>query len=172
MTATTSNLTTPASGTWRLDSTRSSVEFRVRGTWGLLRVTGSFDRFRGSIQLHSKPRAELIVDAASLRTGIARRNTHLRSADFFDVANHPELRFVSHDLELGNGLLDLRGELHAAGHRIPIEVSARLRDTNCELEIDAETNVDQRQLGMTTGPFGMTRAPATLILRGVLTPDP
>lgn len=131
-------------------------------------VKGACDHFAGSLSLQSEAGARLVVEAATLRIGIARRDEHLRSADFFDVKNHPQVQFVSPDVELGDGLLRMRGELSDAGRSVSLEVSASLRYIDRELAIDAETHVDQRQLGMTTGRLGMTRVPSGLVLHGIL----
>src|ERR687896_2145723 len=84
-----------ATGAWRLDPARSSVEFHVRHFYGLMTVKGHFDRYHGTLQLNEQPAVELVIDADSLDTKLARRDEHLRSAAFFDVAKHPQVRFGS-----------------------------------------------------------------------------
>ena len=76
-------------GGWRIDPTRSSVEFRTPTLWGLATVDGRFERYDGSLDLQQNPAIELMIDAASLSTKNSFRDRHLRSADFFDVENHP-----------------------------------------------------------------------------------
>jgi polyisoprenoid-binding protein YceI len=112
--------------------------------------------------------AELTIDAQSLDTKLSKRDTHLRSADFFDSANHPQVHFVSDTVTLDGETLTVRGELHTAGRHVPVEVEGTLRPAGDELQIDATTHVDQRQLGMTWSPLGITRAPSTLTVRGRL----
>ena len=82
-------------GAWRLDPARSSVEFGVPNFYGLMTVKGRFERFEGTLSLGTEPAAQLTIDAASLDTGNARRDKHLRSPDFFDAENHPHVRFES-----------------------------------------------------------------------------
>jgi len=82
-------------GTWHLDPPRSSVEFHVRLFYGLMTVKGRFERYQGSLDLAGRPAVELTVDADSVNTEIKKRDEHLRTDDFFDVANHPHVRFVS-----------------------------------------------------------------------------
>lgn len=87
--------TAPKGGRWRLDPTRSRVEFHVRHFYGLMTVKGRFDRFEGTLDLDAAPTIELTIDADSLDTKNRQRDKHLRSADFFDVTNHPQVRFAS-----------------------------------------------------------------------------
>lgn len=156
------------SGTWRLDPTRSSVEFHVRHFYGLMTVKGHFDRYEGTLDLDAGPAAELTIDADSLDTKIAKRDAHLRSADFFDIANHPQVRFVSESVDLNGEAVTARGTLHAAGRDVPVEVDATLREAGDELEVEATAHVDHRKLGMTWSPLGILRAPSKLIVRGRL----
>ena len=160
---------TVAAGTWQLDPARSSVEFHVRHFYGLMTVKGRFTRYRGTLDLSARPSVELSIEADSLDTNQRKRDAHLRSADFFDVENHPEVRFVSESAALAGDRLTVVGELHAAGKRIPLELDATLRAVDGELEIEAETHADHRELGMTWSPLGIMRAPSTLVVRGRLT---
>jgi polyisoprenoid-binding protein YceI len=161
--------TTPsATGTWRLDPTRSSIEFHVRHFYGLMTVTGRFADYEGTLDLDTQPAVELTIQAASLDTKLAKRDTHLRSGDFFDVERHPEVRFVSDHAALAGHKLVVRGRLEAAGQQLPLELSATVREIAGELEIEASTHVDQRELGMTWSPLGILRAPSALIVRGRL----
>jgi polyisoprenoid-binding protein YceI len=156
------------SGSWRLDPARSSVEFQVRHFYGLMTVKGHFDRYNGTLDLDAQPAVELTVDADSLDTKLAKRDAHLRSAEFFDIAKHPQVRFVSDSIEHNGETARVHGTLHAAGRRLPVDVDATLREAGDELEIEAVARVDHRELGMTWSPLGIVRAPSTLIVRGRL----
>src|SRR3954453_8344721 len=109
-------------GTWRLDPTRSSVEFHVRHFWGLISVKGDFSAYEGTLDLSATPAVELTIEADSLDTEHVKRDTHLRSEDFFDVERHPQVRFVSDSARLDGGALHVRGQLHAGGQQIPLEL--------------------------------------------------
>jgi polyisoprenoid-binding protein YceI len=156
---------------WRIDPQRSSVEFHVRNLYGLQTVKGRFERYDGTLDLAAEPSIELTIDADSLTTGNARRDEHLRSADFFDTANHPLVRFVSRDATLDGDSLDVRGELHAAGKSIPLELEGSIQPDGDELEIDVTTFADHRALGMTWNRLGMMRTPSKLTVQGRLVRD-
>ncbi len=157
-----------ASGIWHLDPARSSVEFQVRHFYGLMTVKGHFDRFHGSLDISRRPAVELVIDSASLDTKMAKRDEHLRSAEFFDVAEHPEVRFVGETAVIDGDTLKVRGELHAAGRQVPLDVDAALREVDGEFELEATALVDHRKLGMTWSPAGIMRSPSKLIVRAHL----
>jgi polyisoprenoid-binding protein YceI len=158
------------SGDWQLDPTRSSVEFHVPHFYGLMTVNGHFDRYEGTLNLEERPALELTIDADSLETKHGKRDAHLRSGEFFDVPNHPHVRFVADTVTLHEGTLSARGELHAAGRQVPLKVEAALRQVDGEFEVEATALVDHRELGMTWSPLGILRAPSKLIVRGRLIP--
>jgi polyisoprenoid-binding protein YceI len=158
-------------GAWRLDPARSSVEFHVRHFYGLMTVKGRFTSYEGTLDLGSHPKVELTIDADSLDTKQKKRDQHLRSADFFDVERHPQVRFVSDSAALDGDTLEVHGQLHAAGKDIPLELDAAVRAVDGELEVEAVTHADHRELGMTWSPLGILRAPSKLIVRGRLVRD-
>lgn len=159
-------------GQWQLDPRRSSVEFRVGHFWGLMTVKGHFDDYEGRLDLSADPAIELTVDAASLQTGNRKRDTHLRSADFFDAEKQPRVRFVSDSVVAHDDTLRVHGSLFAGGQSIPLELDARVRRAGDELEIEALTSAPHRELGMTFSPLGMIRPSSELRVNGYLVPAP
>jgi polyisoprenoid-binding protein YceI len=157
-----------AAGTWRLDPSRSSVEFHVRHFYGLMTVKGRFHHYEGSLNLRSEPAVQLRIDADSLDTKNAKRDAHLRSPDFFDSEHHPHVRFVSDDVVVDGDTLTVRGRLYAAGKDIPLELDATVNTVDGELQIEAATDADHRELGMTWSPLGILRAPSKLVVSGRL----
>jgi polyisoprenoid-binding protein YceI len=156
---------------WRLDRSASTVEFRVPHFWGLLTVTGRFERLDGYLEPddHQQAQMTLTIDAASLHTGITRRDKHLRSADFFDTDSHPEVRFRSTRVsDMTDNRIRVEGELKAAGERLVMTLEPTIHQTSDQLDVDVTTTVDQRQLGMTWSPLGMTRAPVTVAVHASL----
>jgi polyisoprenoid-binding protein YceI len=158
-------------GRWRLDPRRSSVEFRAKHLWGLQTVEGHFDRYDGHLDLSAHPAVDLTIAAASLETGNRKRDKHLRSADFFDVEHHPQVRFISTSVEPHGDALRVTGRLSAGGRSIPLEVSAWIHEDEGELELEAIATVPQGELGMTYSPLRMIRPRSELIVRGHLTPS-
>lgn len=157
-----------ASGEWRLDPASSTVEFHVPHFWGLVTVKGRFHRYEGSLDLARDPAVELKIEADSLDTGNRRRDQHLRSADFFSVEQHPEVRFVSDSVALDGSTLRVRGQLHARGASVPLQLDGRLSAVDGELRIEAETQAVHRDLGMTWSPLKVTRPYSRLIVKGLL----
>jgi polyisoprenoid-binding protein YceI len=157
-----------ATGAWRLDPARSSVEFHVPHFYGLMTVKGNFDRYEGTLDLSARPSVKLVIEADSLDTKQSKRDKHLRSADFFDVANYPQVRFEADTATLEGETLKVHGILHAAGKLIPLDVDAAVAPDGDELEIETSALADHRQLGMAWSPLGVTRAPSKLTIRGRL----
>lgn len=168
MTTATENI----SGRWLLDPQRSSVEFRAKHLWGLQTVKGRFDRYHGALDLGADPAIELTIDADSLETGNRLRDKHLRSADFFDAEQHPQVRFASDSVDLEDDTLKVSGRLSAAGSSIPLEVRARVQPVEGALEITAATTTRHPELGMTYSPLGMIKPHSELVIKAYLIPAP
>jgi len=94
---TTTTLNTLTTGTWAIDPTHSEVGFVARHLM-VTKVRGSFTDVSGTVQVGQdlgESVANVTIKTASVSTGTADRDTHLRSADFFDVDTFPEITFVS-----------------------------------------------------------------------------
>jgi polyisoprenoid-binding protein YceI len=152
---------------WELDAAESTAEFRARTFWGLVGVRGRFGQLAGTVEPDG--RMELVIEAASLDTGNPQRDRHLRSGDFFDVERHPQVRFSAAGVEGGgDGDARVTGKLEAAGKAVQLDLSPSFRPIADDVvEMDAETKIDQRQLGMTYRRFGV-QAPATVAVHAVL----
>jgi len=168
LTATERTTVTPSR--WSLDSDGSSVGFTVKTMWGLIPVRGRFDRFEGSYEVGPNGTTiELTIDAASIDTGNAKRDEHLRSSDFFDVDEHAHVRFRSTRVHpCGDGMLHVMGNLEVAGIVEPLEFAATVQPAGEGLAVEATTTVDQRRFGMSSGLLGMVRQPARLHVEALL----
>src|SRR5262245_2990264 len=99
---------------WNIDAAHSGISFTTRHMV-FTKVRGRFLKYSGTIALEdelARSSVEVTIDAASIDTGTPDRDNHLRSPDFFDVAQFPELRFRSTRVEdLGDGKLRVHGAL-------------------------------------------------------------
>jgi polyisoprenoid-binding protein YceI len=155
-------------GAWQLDPARSSVEFRVPSFWGLVTVKGRFEDYRGRLDVSAEPAIELTIEAASIDTGNARRDEHLRSRAFFDAESHPQVRFASDAVVVDGETLKVRGHLSARGQSIPLELEARLQRLDGGFAIDAATQAPHRELGMNFSPLGVVSPRSELRVSGFL----
>ncbi len=158
---------------WSIERDETVVEFTVKTFWGLMTVHGCFDRLDGSYELGaSGTTIELTIDADSLDTGNATRDKHLRSTDFFDVVEHPQVRFTSTRVHhVTSEILQVVGNLEVAGIAEPLEFAVTVQPAGDGLAVEATTTVDQRRFGMSSGLLGMIRRPATLHVEALLKRD-
>lgn len=116
-------------GTWTIDPSHSVVGFAVKHM-GIATVRGTFDAFAGSLTVDgplSGARFAATIDAGSINTREEQRDAHLRSADFFDAENHPELRFASTAVRVvDEETLVVSGDLTMAGQTHPVELTAEI----------------------------------------------
>ncbi|WP_328501279.1 YceI family protein [Streptomyces sp. NBC_00457] len=153
-------------GLWQLDTTASTVALRHKTMWGLVTVKGTFGAVTGQGEVRSDGSAigTVTLDATTLDTGNAKRDTHLRSADFFDADHHPEITFAVRSAELRDGdQVHVVGQLTARGISRPQSFTARLIGSDADsLTLDAELSVDRDQFGMGWNQLGMIRGLTTV----------
>ena len=145
--------------TWQIDSAHSGIHFSVRHLV-IAKVRGQFSRWTGALTApdgdFSRATVEATIDASSIETGVADRDAHLKSADFFDVVTYPEITFRSSRIEpLGGDRLRLVGELtlHGVTREVALEVESagETRDPwgNIRAGFNARTAVDRSAFGLT-----------------------
>ncbi len=105
--------------TWQIDPDHSSFQFKVRHLM-VSNVKGDFTKVRGMVTIDEQNianlKVDITIDAASVNTGHAKRDEHLRSADFFDVTKYPTITFVSKKIErTGANTLKVIGDLIIRG---------------------------------------------------------
>lgn len=115
----TATATTPGylAGTWTIDPVHSEVGFSVRHMM-VSKVRGKFTSFEGSLVTGESPTDSTVtatVDLNSIDTGNEQRDDHIRSADFFDVANHPTMSYRSTGVRAAGDDFVVDGELTLKG---------------------------------------------------------
>lgn len=145
--------------TWNIDTAHSGIHFAVRHMV-VARTRGKFGKWQGTLQWDqanpTRSRAEVSIEAGSIDTGVADRDTHLRSSDFLDVANHPAIRFASTRIESrGGDGYTLHGELTIRGVTrevaLKVEAGGHAVDPwgNERAGFTARTTLDRRDFGLT-----------------------
>ena len=144
---------------WEIDSSHSSVHFSVRHLV-IAKVRGSFGRWSGTVQVPDgdfcHATVAVTIDASSIDTGVADRDGHLKSPDFFDVSQHPDLRFVGKRVQPRSvGEIDVIGDLTIKGITreavLRVEQHGQAKDPwgNVRAAFTAKTSIDRKDFGLT-----------------------
>jgi polyisoprenoid-binding protein YceI len=157
-------------GVYNFDKAHSFIGFKVKHT-GLIEVPGFFRDFTGEVNFDSKDITKSSVNfkamATSIDTGVAGRDRHLRSADFFEVEKFPELTFKSTKVEkkgkgwIVTGDLTMKGVTKSVA--IPFEIAGWLpasERSGIKMGIAGETMINRRDFGInygTTMPGGIAQ---------------
>ena len=148
--------------TWNLDPAHTSVEFAVKHMM-FTTVRGRFKTFNGTITVDEQnpdnSRVEVEFDAASIDTGVADRDTHLRSADFLDVEHHPKMTFKSRRVEgahvKAGDRFKVIGDLTIRGKAIEVTLNCSFEGAgkdpwgNEKAGFTATGEIDRREWGLT-----------------------
>jgi polyisoprenoid-binding protein YceI len=147
------------STTWNIDPAHTTAEFKVRHMM-ITNVKGQFTGVSGVLTLDeqdlTKSRVETSIDAASINTREADRDTHLKSADFLDVEKFPTLTFVSTRItRTGEGELQAEGDLtiHGVTKRVVFDVEGPTppgKDPwgNTRIGWSATTKINRKDFGL------------------------
>ncbi len=145
--------------TWQIDSAHSGIHFSVRHLV-IAKVRGQFSRWTGALTVpdgdFSKATVDVTIDATSIDTGVADRDAHLKSADFFDVATFPELTFRGRRVEpRGGDRFALVGDLTirgvSRGVTLDVDSAGQAKDPwgNVRAGFAARTAIDRKEFGLT-----------------------
>lgn len=132
----------PQPGHWELDPAHSSIAFTARHI-GLARIHGRFTTFAGAVRIAERMEdstMHVIIDAASIDTGLRMRDDHLRSADFLDAARFPTVEFYSERF------------IHRSGSRWAVAGALTLHG------VSRSVTLDTQYLGLGAGMEGEQRA--------------
>ena len=134
--------------TWQIDPAHTTVEFAVKHMM-FTTVRGRFKQFSGTIEADEehpdRSSVQVEIDAASIDTGVADRDTHLKSADFLEVEKHAKITFRSKRVE---------GAAAKEGDRFRVTGDLTIRGTTMEVTLDATYE------GRGKDPWGKERAGA------------
>jgi polyisoprenoid-binding protein YceI len=147
--------------TWQIDPAHSTVEFSVKHMM-FTTVRGRFKTFTGTIEVDAenpdRSKVTVDIDTASIDTGAADRDTHLRSADFLDVEHQPKIVFRSTRVEGAHASAGDRfkvaGTLEIRGQALPVTLDATFEGTgkdpwgNERAGFTARAEIDRRQWGL------------------------
>jgi polyisoprenoid-binding protein YceI len=147
------------SATWTIDPDHSNVGFKVRHLM-VSNVKGSFEKHSGTVEINdkdiTKSKVEVSIDTNSINTNVAKRDEHLRSADFFDVAKHPTMTFVSKKVaKAGKVKLKVTGDLtlHGVTKEVVLDVAELSKESkdpwgNIRRGATATTKINRKDFGL------------------------
>ncbi len=154
-------------GVWNLVADRSTVGFSIKNFWGLIRVKGRFTDVSADGHITGKGAifGRLDIQVASLRTGIGKRDEHLRSADFFDAERYPVISVEVTGIEPGAGdAADLQATVSIKGVTapVPLPVAVSTLDDGA-VRVRANAEIDRAHFGVDANPLGMIANTATIV---------
>src|SRR5512136_723542 len=144
---------------WEIDPAHSNASFTVRHMM-VSNVRGEFTKLAGGLEVvgddPTTAKVNVTIDAGSLNTREPKRDAHLRSADFFDVARFPTITFTSKKVERpGDGRLKLVGDLtiHGVTREVALDVeelTPMVKDMNGNFRVGAHatTRVNRKEFGL------------------------
>jgi polyisoprenoid-binding protein YceI len=145
-------------GDYTLDVTHTRIGFSARHAM-VTTVRGQFGEFEGSAHLDTTDpaasSAKVSIRAASISTGQADRDAHLRSADFFDVETFPEIGFVTTSVARDAATWTVTGDLTIKGVTNPVTIelestgSARDPFGNLRVGFEGATSINRKDWGLT-----------------------
>lgn len=145
--------------TWQIDASHSTVQFSVRHMM-ISRVRGRFESFSGTVEFdEQEPTNSAVtvqIDAASINTQDAKRDGHLTSPDFLDVAQFPHLTFTSKRVEKIDdshgriiGDLTIHGVTNEAVLEVEYAGQAKSPWGTTSAGFSAETKINRKDWGLT-----------------------
>lgn len=172
--ATVSELLCGPPSAWVLDAARTKVGFATKTLWGAATVKGTFSDVEGAGELTAAHdvNGHLHVGAASLRTGIGKRDEHLRSADFFDVAEFPLIVVAVHGgVVEGTHTVELRATVTVKGveRSVDLTTTATVLDDGA-VRIVTHAELDRHEFGVDGNTLGMVGATTRISADAVFTP--
>lgn len=144
-------------GNWVLDSRTSTIELRTKSIWGLAPVKGIFREVSGSgaVSPAGEVSGSIAVAAASIDTKQAKRDTHLRSADFFDSDNYQDIIFTADGVRASGASVAVTGALTVRGCTRPLSFDAAVSvQGDRAIWFDADVQINRADFGLTWNLMG------------------
>lgn len=159
-------------GEWVLDPSRSTVSLESRSIAGLVRVHGVFRQVtgNGTVSPTGEVSGTLTVVAASVDTKNAKRDAHLRSADFFDSDNNPDITFTVAGIRPSGEGVTVTGTLSVRGRSRPLTFDGTAAvHGDGEVWLDAAVGVNRADFGLTWNRLGLVSNNSTITIHAVFT---
>jgi polyisoprenoid-binding protein YceI len=144
-------------GDYTLDVSHTRLGFSARHAM-VTTVRGTFKDFEGTAHVDTAnpadSKVDLVIKAASIDTGVADRDAHLRSGDFFETETHPEITFTSTDVERDGDDWTITGDLTIKGTTKPITIefestgSARDPFGNLRIGFEGQATLSRKDWGL------------------------
>ena len=159
-------------GTWTLDPARSTATLRSKSVWGLVPVKGEFREIEGggTISPAGEVTGRISLATGALHTKNAKRDTHLRSADFFHSEKHPAITFTLDSLVPADDGVTVSGAITVRETSRPITFPASVTIAgDGEVALDATVEIDRSDFGLTWNQMGMASTKNTITIHAVFT---
>jgi polyisoprenoid-binding protein YceI len=143
-------------GRWVLDPERTTIEFHTKAMWVFpAKGTARALEGEGSVGPDGSFSGTLVVDAASINTKNKKRDEHLRTADFFEVAKHPTITYTAKGGRLTpSGKVEVDGDLTVHGQTKALPLVAEVEVAGDSATVSTQVDVDRSDWGLTLTPYG------------------
>ena len=160
-------LSDPASaGTWTVVPAQSTVVVKAKSMWGLAPVKLRFTEFGGDGQITAPQTVSghLDIKTASVRTGIGKRDEHMRSADYFEAEKFPDINVVVTGAEaIDAETIGLRADLTIKGMTKPVELKGKVTPVgDGRMRLTTQATVNRHDFGVDGNLIGMIGDNATI----------
>jgi polyisoprenoid-binding protein YceI len=143
---------------WTIDPSHSKIGFKVKHLM-ISNVTGNFREFEGQVMTNGNDLTTAVIsfslNSSSIDTEMADRDTHLKSADFFDAGNYPKITFSGSGLkDLGDNMYELTGDLVIKGVTkkvvLPVEFGGLMTDPwgNMKAGFSISGKINRKEWGL------------------------
>ncbi|MDZ5783058.1 YceI family protein [Marinococcus luteus] len=145
---------------WSVDPVHSEIGFSVKHMM-ISKAKGTFDKFDATLKVDvedlTDAEIEVVIDVASINTSDENRDGHLRSADFFDAENYPNMTFVGKEIKkTGESEYDVTGDLTIKGTTKEVTVDVTFEGQskdpmsgNIVAGFSGETTINRKEFGLT-----------------------